>query len=609
MIACSIKEHGEQHYKFTSRHCVDGSSQLKGIDFESSYSPTASASSVRTLMCYSAIFRLILGLLDVVNCFQSTLVPSHKRILVTSPPKFIQWYKWRYPEHKLPHSPSGRYAIQILRGLQGDREIGREWYLFLRTMLVKFGCKQCAQELALYYFKRGSDILLINTSTDDFLCAYSDVKLFHDLRNFMTRYVDVTTQEGPIIKYLNLRIVQSDYGVSFDQTEHIRDSVLIKWLPQAGDYVKGYHTPWRTDREAERVLSETLPAEPHELKALEKKYGGSHAALNGQFMHIMVWSRMDIAYAVARLSRYAPVASEATFDCLKRVARFLFYHPHRPIMYPRTQMASHHILRNNFDSVHFAEMKITNAFAVFADGDHGGDQRTRRSLSSILVTLGGVAVDWKVEQQGCISISSTDSEVQSTFTGTKRALYFFDVARFLDMPSAGEPIRIYQDSQPCIDIVTSGSISKRVKHIAVPVHFIYEKVFKRYIDFEHIPTALQPADPGTKSVSAPVLFRACDYAAGVRFYPPATSEHAELMALSTFNAARNFTIPNAPPAKPPTDETPTALLVANAEPLLAVPADLNTDDGDTAPTDHVLEDVPFEYEVLPRSPLLVGSGK
>ncbi len=102
-------------------------------------------------------------------------------------------------------------------------------------MLVKFGCKQCAQELALYYFKRGSDILLINTSTDDFLCAYSDVKLFHDLGNFMTRYVDVTTQEGPILKYLNLRIVQSSYGVSFDQTEHIRDTILDFWLTQPGE--------------------------------------------------------------------------------------------------------------------------------------------------------------------------------------------------------------------------------------------------------------------------------------------------------------------------------------------------------------------------------------
>ena len=86
-------------------------------------------------------------------------------------------------------------------------------------------------------------------------------------------------------------------------------------------------------------------------------------------------------------------------------------------------------------------------------------------------------------------------------------------------------------------------------------------------------------------MSAPVLFRACDYAAGVWFYPPATSEHAELMALSTFNAARNFTIPNAPPAKPPTDKTPTAPLVANAQPLLAVPADSDTADGDTATAD------------------------
>ena len=67
---------------------------------------------------------------------------------------------------------------------------------------------------------------------------------------------------------------------------------------------------------------------------------------------------------------------------------------------------------------------------------------------------------------------------------------------------------------------------------------------------EHTPTALQPADPGAKPTLVPVSFRAYDYATGVRFYPPADSEHAKLMDLVTYNAARTFTIPN------PSDDLP-----------------------------------------------------
>ena len=76
---------------------------------------------------------------------------------------------------------------------------------------------------------------------------------------------------------------------------------------------------------------------------------------------------------------------------------------------------------------------------------------------------------------------------------------------------------------------------------------------------EHIPTALQPADPGTKSTLAPVSFRAYDYVTGIQFYPPADSEHAKLMDLITYNAACTFTIPN------PSKDSPTPALTASAK--------------------------------------------
>ena len=85
----------------------------------------------------------------------------------------------------------------------------------------------------------------------------------------------------------------------------------------------------------------------------------------------------------------------------------------------------------------------------------------------------------------------------------------------------------------------------------MPVHYIHEKVVKGIVDMDHIPTAFQPANPGTKPTSAPVSFSAYDYATGVRFYPPADSKHAKLVDIVTYNAALTFTIPT------PYEDSPT----------------------------------------------------
>ena len=138
------------------------------------------------------------------------------------------------------------------------------------------------------------------------------------------------------------------------------------------------------------------------------------------------------------------------------------------------------------------------------------------------------------------------------------------MAKFLDTPCAGQPLRF---------ILISGTVSRCVKHIAMPVHYIYKKVVKGTTDIEHIPTesivdtnhipaALQPVNPGTNPILAPVLFRSYDYEIRVHFYPPAYSEHADLTNISTYNAACTVTIPILSSSDSPVDQ-PTEVLDAS----------------------------------------------
>jgi hypothetical protein len=154
--------------------CANGSKQQQGIDYEFSYSPTAGAVPIKVTLCLAAANRWTLAVIDVVNCFQSTLIPPEERLLITMPPHYKAWFKSKYPNVKWEESPSGKYVLELLNGLQGDKSIGRKWYLLLKRFLLNFGFHMCIQEPSLFIYNKSDGSMILNTSTDDFLCAYSE---------------------------------------------------------------------------------------------------------------------------------------------------------------------------------------------------------------------------------------------------------------------------------------------------------------------------------------------------------------------------------------------------------------------------------------------------
>jgi hypothetical protein len=539
VISTKVKKKGENLFQLVARMCADGSKQEQGIDFEFSYSPTAGAATIKFALALAASRRWIVSIIDIVNCFQSTLIPEEERLVIACPPKYVEWFKRRYPKVKLQHSPSGKYVLQLLNGLQGDKSIGRKWYLLLKDLLEQFGFKACPQEPALFVYEKDGISFLLNTSTDDFLCIHSHQDIYDKLCTYLKQFFDITTAQGSIIKYLNIRIVQSIHGISYDQTEHIERKILQKHFPndKIGDSImKEVHTPFRTDNQYEIDLLEQLPATKEELKELVKRYGAGFSSILGDIMHVWVWSRPDLGYSTTRLGQYTHSPNTASFQGLYRVLRFLATHTHRPIFYPAgLSMDDYQELRVDFDPPNFESMDFPNAPCEVVDADHARDNATRRSHHCVLIFCSGVATNWKMQQQKCIALHSTDSEIRGNFAATKEALKTRDTAQFMRLPSKYyKPFPIYTDSQPAIDSIVSNTITSRVKHIAVPISFMNEQVKDGKIELRKIGTKLNIADSGTKPTPAPIFFRHFDYAIGVRFYPPKDSEHYKLLELHKF---------------------------------------------------------------------------
>ena len=119
-----------------------------------------------------------------------------------------------------------------------------------------------------------------------------------------------------------------------------------------------------------------------------------------------------------------------------------------------------------------------------------------------------------------------DSEIRGVFSCVKRGMNIQDVAIFLGMPRDSVlPTHIYEDSQPCIDVLEAKTVTSQVKHIAVPIHFIHDQIQNGIFVMRKIGTNLNLCDSGTKPNPASIHFRQYDHTSGVRFYPPPNSSH------------------------------------------------------------------------------------
>jgi hypothetical protein len=93
VLATKIKQIGEDLWELCVRHCADGSKQKRGEDFDYSFSPTASAGSVKGSISLAALNRIELALLDVENCFQTMLVPIEQQIVMSAPMFWLEWFQ------------------------------------------------------------------------------------------------------------------------------------------------------------------------------------------------------------------------------------------------------------------------------------------------------------------------------------------------------------------------------------------------------------------------------------------------------------------------------------------------------------------------------------
>ena len=219
---------------------------------------------------------------------------------------------------------------------------------------------------------------------------------------------------------MNFKIIQSDHGISMDQTDHIVRMLKLYFVPDHKP--SKTDTPLCTNKQFNLEILQDNPATAQGLKALLKEYIISFTSVYGDISHIATASRPDLCNAMSHLGVFQAAPSTLSFSSLHRIMIYLKTHPNVPLSYPNKPLTSTLIFEafsSTGDSKH--HLSVPHCLCSHVDSSFV-PHANRHSVSGHVKTIGTVDIDWKTEKQVTCASSSSNSKVRSHYSGEKHTI-------------------------------------------------------------------------------------------------------------------------------------------------------------------------------------------
>jgi len=186
--------------------------------------------------------------------------------------------------------------------------------------------------------------------------------------------------------------------------------------------------------------------------------------LIGSLLYIMLGTRVDIAFAVIKLARYASNPSNIHFTAVKRVFKYLKGTKDYGITYYKN---------------------ASRFISGYCDADYAGDLSAKSTTGYIILLAGGI-ISWKSKLQSIIAQSTTEAEYIAINAVIKEAVYIKALLEELGYYYQNK-FPIYTDNNGALLLAKNPIFHERTKYIAVKYHYIRDLIIKGIIDLNYIP--------------------------------------------------------------------------------------------------------------------------
>ena len=264
------------------------------------------------------------------------------------------------------------------------------------------------------------------------------------------------------------------------------------------------------------------------ISELEK---AKYSAKVGSIMYAMVETRIDIAFAISMVSRFANNPSSEHFHAIDQILRYLAGSQDRGITFGGKE-----------------KLKLVG----YSDSDWAGDRADRKSTSGFVFTLNGGPVSYASKKQAVVALSSTEAEYVALSLAAREAtwlrllltelglltpsdqfaeIHIHEHNKYAEailspdsmlhpapIPDQIQPlpmdqiqplstnkdlssIEIKGDNQSSIALAKNPVLHTRTKHIDIQHHYIRDEVSSGRISLIYTPTEKMLADGLTKPLS------------------------------------------------------------------------------------------------------------
>jgi hypothetical protein len=277
---------------------------------------------------------------------------------------------------------------------------------------------------------------------------------------------------------LGLHVVRDEASktLSIDQTQYIQNMLVAYRMEDC--------TPISTPIDG---YESTAPALPDEPQADSQLYQQAVGSLN----YASVGTRMDITYAVSRLSQHLMDPTIRHWNAVLRVFRYL------------KGTIDYHLVYN---------LGASDATLIgYTDADYASAQ-DRVSVSAYTFIFNGASIAWSSKRQRTVATSTVEAEYIALCTSAKQAVWlrglFIELGQDKFLSKApGRPVLLYGDNQGALALVENPENHARTKHIDVQYHYIRYLVGNGSITTAYCPTDQMAADVLTKPLAKVKLLR------------------------------------------------------------------------------------------------------
>jgi hypothetical protein len=448
--------------RYKSRYVFGGHRQIPGRDYDRTTAPTARMEAFRTILSFAATNDYDAQQFDVKTAFLNGVLGSDEVQYMEQPKGFEEPGK-------------EDWVWELCKGLYGMKQAGRIWNKTLNQAMLDWGFKRLPCEWCIYYRKTDIGIVIVAVHVDNFLSVASSRAANEQFKDQLKSCFDIS--EGKVDLCLGIRIERDceSRTVSLSQ-----QSLIDQTISKFGQS-DAYSAPTSMVEGATAVLKRPDPSEQLSDQDKSDLAQLPYRSLIGSLMYIAIGTRLDISFAVSKLSQF--------LDCYRRVH---WQAALQVVQYLKGTRSLRLLLGGpSFNLVGFSNSSWA-------------EEETRRSHMGYCYTVGSGVVSWSSRRQATVAGSSTEAEYIAVSEASREGVWLRSLLRELDLLPP-TPTTIFCDNNGAIALSFDQAFHARVKHVDVRYHFIREQVDAANLLVKRVPSADNMADIFTKPLGRPLF--------------------------------------------------------------------------------------------------------